>query len=296
VSDLELSHMGLPVIGIVANPTKQDAARHVRELLSAFTTAGAAVFLEDATAAFIDAPPGRPLAELAAIADVIVVLGGDGTILRTARLLGPAVKPLAAVNTGRLGFLTTATEAEIARFVEAILTNDYRISERSVIEASFTCADGRLCTEGGMNEVTVTRGTFSRLIHLEVRVNGEFLNRYSGDGLIAATPTGSTAYSLSAGGPILNPAANVFCLTPICPHALSNRSFVVNDDVILEIQPMEPIEDVLLNIDGGTAWTLAKDQPVILRKAPWRVPLIAFRDTSFYKVLRDKLGWTGTSV
>ena len=292
----QISRMSLPVIGIIANPTKHDAARYVIELRDAFCSAGATVLLEEATTVFIGEAGGLPLLEMAAASDVIVVLGGDGTILRTARLLGPAVKPLAAVNTGRLGFLTTATDDEITRFVEAILTNDYRLSHRSVVEASFTGEDGCECVEGGMNEVTVTRGTFSRLIHLEVRVNGEFLNRYSGDGLIVATPTGSTAYSLSAGGPIINPAAGVFCLTPICPHALSNRSFVVNDNVSLEIQPTEPVEVVLLNVDGGTAWTLAKDKPVLLRKAAWEVPLIAFRDTSFYSVLRDKLQWTGSSL
>ena len=288
--------MSLPVIGIIANPTKQDAARYVTDLRDGFAARGATVMLEDATTTFIGGEGGWPLLELAAAVDVLVVLGGDGTILRTARLLGPAVKPLAAVNTGRLGFLTTATESEIVRFVEAILTNDYRLSHRSVVEASFTNADGEACVEGGMNEITVTRGTFSRLIHLEVRVNGEFLNRYSGDGLIVATPTGSTAYSLSAGGPIINPAAGVFCLTPICPHALSNRSFVLNDNVVMEIQPTEPVDVVLLNADGGTAWKLAKDQPVVLRKASWQVPLIAFRDTSFYSVLRDKLQWTGSNL
>lgn len=288
--------MGHPVIGIVANPTKLDAARHVRRLHKAFSDAGAEVQLEDATADFIKRKAGLPLRDLAAQSDVLVILGGDGTILRTSRLLGPEVKPIAAVNTGHLGFLTTATDQEIDRFVSAIMTNDYRLSRRGVIEASFVCADGQICTEGGINEVTVTRGTFSRLIHLEVRINNEFLNRYGGDGLIVATPTGSTAYSLSAGGPIINPAADVFCLTPICPHALSNRSFVVNDNVTLEIQPIESAEDVLLNVDGGTAWHLARDKPITLRKAAWTVPLIAFRDTSFYEVLRDKLRWTGTSV
>jgi len=288
--------MGLPVIGIIANPTKQDSARCVTDLRDAFTAAGAEVIAEEATTGFIGEKGGFPLLEMAAASDVIVVLGGDGTILRTARLLGPAVKPLAAVNTGRLGFLTTATENEIHRFVEAILTNDYRLSHRSVVQAAFTTVDGHECVEGGMNEVTVTRGTFSRLIHLEVRVNGEFLNRYSGDGLIVATPTGSTAYSLSAGRPILNPTADVFCLTPICPHALSNRSFIVNDNASLEIQPTGPVDVVLMNVDGGTAWTLARDKPVFLRKANWQVPLIAFRETSFYSVLRDKLQWTGSNL
>ncbi len=288
--------MGYPVIGLIANSTKQDAARHVHRLVEAFRAGGAVVLLEEATAALAGEGGGQPLGEVAAGCEVMVVLGGDGTLLRTARLLGPRVKPLAALNTGRLGFLTTATEGELGRFVQAILEQDYRLSPRSVVEASFTGLDGRVYTEGGMNEVTVTRGTFSRLIHLEVRINREFLNRYSGDGLIVATPTGSTAYSLSAGGPIINPAAGVFCLTPICPHALSNRSFVVNDNVALESQPMEPVEDVLLHVDGGTAWSLAKDQPVVLRKAGWTVPLIAFRETSFYAVLREKLQWSGSSV
>lgn len=288
--------MGHPVIGIVANPVKQDARHHVRHLQELFTGAGATVLLEEATAEFVSENGGLSLTEMAMATDVLVVLGGDGTILRTARLLGPSVKPLAAVNTGRLGFLTTATESEIERFVRAIMTSDYRLSHRSLVEAHFTSADGLACVEGGMNEVTVTRGTFSRLIHLEVRINGEILNRYSGDGLIVATPTGSTAYSLSAGGPIINPAADVFCLTPICPHALSNRSFVVNDNVSIEILPTEPVDDVLLNVDGGTAWSIARDKPVFLRKAEWTVPLIAFRETSFYEVLRDKLRWTGTNV
>ncbi|MDB6133253.1 MAG: inorganic polyphosphate/ATP-NAD kinase [Verrucomicrobiales bacterium] len=285
-----------PVIGIVANPTKSEAAHHVRSLQDAFTAQGAKVILEEAAAGLLGAPEPLSLKELAAGADVIVVLGGDGTILRTARLLGASVKPLAAVNTGHLGFLTTSTEREIPRFVTAVLSGDYRLSHRGLVQAEFTDKDGTCYVEGGMNEVTVTRGTFSRLIHLEVKVNGDFLNRYSGDGLIISTPTGSTAYSLSAGGPIINPEAGVFCLTPICPHALSNRSFVVNDNITLEILPVDPVDEVLLNVDGGNAWSLARHQPVILRKAPWTVPLIAFREDSFYEVLRDKLKWSGSSI
>ncbi|MES2708998.1 MAG: NAD(+)/NADH kinase [Verrucomicrobiota bacterium] len=285
-----------PVIGIVANPTKPEAAHHVRSLRQAFSSQGAAVHLEEEAAGLLEAPGGLTLAEVAALADVIVVLGGDGTILRTARLLGSGVKPLAAVNTGHLGFLTTSTEREIPRFAAAILSGDYRLSHRSLVEAAFTVSDGTRHVEGGMNEVTITRGTFSRLIHLETRVNGEFLNRYSGDGLIVSTPTGSTAYSLSAGGPIINPEAGVFCLTPICPHALSNRSFVVNDNITLEVLPVDPVDEVLLNVDGGNAWSLARHQPVILRKASWTVPLIAFREDSFYEVLRDKLKWSGSTL
>lgn len=288
--------MDHPVIGIVANPTKSEAAHHVRILKDVFSSHGASVHLEEAAAGLLEMPDGLPLTELAARVDVIVVLGGDGTILRTARLLGSGVKPLAAVNTGHLGFLTTATEKEIPRFASAIMSGDYRLSQRGLVEAAFTTTDGTRHVECGMNEVTVTRGTFSRLIHLEVRVKGEFLNRYSGDGLIVCTPTGSTAYSLSAGGPIINPEAGVFCLTPICPHALSNRSFVLNDNISLEILPVEPVDEVLLNVDGGNAWSLARHEPVIVRKANWTVPLIAFREDSFYEVLRDKLKWSGSTL
>ena len=284
------------VIGIVANSTKTGAAGHIRTLADGFTAGGATVLLEEHTAILARLPGGVPLTEIGAAADLIVVLGGDGTILRAARVLGNGVKPLAAVNTGRLGFLTTATESELDHFIQALLTGDYRLSHRGLIQAAFRCRDGEELVEGGMNEITVTRGTLSRMLKLEVRIESEFLNMYSGDGLIVATPTGSTAYSLSAGGPIINPEAGVFCLTPICPHALSNRSFVVNDNVTVEIQPVEPIDEVLLNVDGGQAYPLSRDHPITLRKAPWTVPLISFRETSFYEVLRDKLKWSGSSV
>lgn len=226
---------------------------------------------------------------------MLVVLGGDGTILRTARLLGPAVKPIASINTGRLGFLTTGTEAEVDRLIATILSQSWRLTRRSVVEASFRSASGESFTEGGLNEITVTRGSFSRMIRLEVRVDGEFLNRYSADGLIVSTPTGSTAYSLSAGGPIIAPDAGVFCLTPICPHALSNRPLVVSDTVTIEIQPVEPIDELLLNVDGGPAFVPGISHPVRIRKAPWTVPLVTFREHSFHSILRDKLRWTGDS-
>lgn len=284
------------VIGIIANSTKHQAAAHVRTLRDGFLRGGAKVLLEESAAELVNCGQGMPLREMSAEAEVIVVLGGDGTLLRAARTLGPDTKPLAAVNTGRLGFLTTATETEIDRFIEVILTKDYRLSHRGVIQATFHCQDGSVLTEGGMNEVTVTRGTLSRMLKLEVKIDGEFFNRYSSDGLIISTPTGSTAYSLSAGGPIINPAAGVFCLTPICPHALSIRSFIVDDNVSIEIIPVEPLDEVLLNVDGGEAWPLAKDRSIILRKASWTVPLVSFRETSFYEILRKKLQWSGSSV
>lgn len=288
--------MDHPIIGIVANIAKPNAATLTRQLAAQFRSGGAHLICEEVTAAHAGESGGRSLAEVADEAAVLVVLGGDGTILHTARQLGSAVKPLAAVNTGRLGFLTTATSDETGDFVSAILGRNYHISRRSTVEATFVDADGRQCCETGLNEAVVSRGAISRMVRLNVAINGAFVNCYSGDGLIVSTPTGSTAYSLSAGGPIVNPEAGVFCITPICPHAVANRSFVVSDDVSIELMATGTGEELLLNIDGGAPWSLSKEKPVTLRRGQWTVPLVTLPDVSFYGVLRQKLQWNGSSV
>jgi NAD+ kinase len=288
--------MDHPVIGLVANTTKPNAAELTKLIASQFRQGGARLLCEKETAALAGEPDGMPLKEVAAECTVLVVLGGDGTILHTARQLGSAVRPLAAVNTGRLGFLTTATADETEMLVRAVLSGGYHISQRRTIEASFTAADGRMLRHTGLNEALISRGAISRVVRLNVTINGAFVTCYSGDGLIVSTPTGSTAYSLSAGGPIVNPEAGVFCITPICPHAVSNRSLVVNDDATVEITSAGSAEDLILNIDGGSQWTLNKDNPVTLRRGAWTVPLVTMPGVSFYGVLRQKLQWNGSSV
>ena len=134
------------------------------------------------------------------------------------------------------------------------------------------------------------------MMRLNVSIDGTFVNCYSGDGLIVCTPTGSTAYSLSGGGPIVNTDAGVFCITPICPHAVANRSLVVNDDVTVEITGHRHHEELLLSVDGGAPLSLSKHRPVILRRGAWTVPLVTLPDTTFYGVLRQKLQWNGSSV
>lgn len=288
--------MDQPVIGLVANITKPNAADLTRRLAAMFREGGARVLCEQETAAEAGEANGVPLAEAAAEAGVLVVLGGDGTILHTARQLGAGVKPLAAVNTGRLGFLTTATADDTQHFVHAILSGNYQISRRRTVEAHFTAHDGAAHCQTGLNEAVVSRGAISRMIRLNVTIDGTFVNCYGGDGLIVSTPTGSTAYSLSAGGPIVYPAAGVFCITPICPHAVANRSVVVNDDATIELMAEGRMEELLLSIDGGPPWQLTREKPVILRRGAWTVPLVTLPDVSFYGVLRQKLQWNGSSV
>lgn len=288
--------MDHPVIGLVANITKPNAAALTQQLASQFRNGGAQLLCERTTAEAAGMPDGLPLADVAREAGVLVVLGGDGTILHIARQLGSDVKPLAAVNTGRLGFLTTATTGETAKFVHAILHGNYAISHRRTVEAAFTDHEGRQIRQTGLNEAVVSRGAISRMVRLNVTINGVFVNCYSGDGLIVSTPTGSTAYSLSAGGPIINPEAGVFCITPICPHAVANRSVVVNDDATIELIAAGTSEELLLNIDGGAPVPLNKEAPVVLRRGAWMVPLVTLSGTSFFGVLREKLGWSGSHV
>ena len=287
--------MDHPVIGLTANITKPNAAALTQQLAAQFREGGARVLLEQSTAGAAELGSGLTLQEVARQSDVLVVLGGDGTILHTARQLGAGVKPLAAVNVGRLGFLTTASAYETTPFVRAILSGSYAISHRRTVEASFTDDAGQSHLQTGLNEAVVSRGATSRMIRLNVVVDGALLNCYSGDGLIVSTPTGSTAYSLSAGGPIVSPTASVFCITPICPHAVANRPFIVSDDAIIELSAASS-DDLFLSLDGSTPWPLSKDHPVTLRRGAWTIPLVTLPGVSFFGILRQKLQWNGSST
>lgn len=289
--------MKTPVhVGIVANLTKPEAISTTREIASRLRALKASVLFETATAAACEEPSGLPLAQLTEEVDLIVVLGGDGTILWTAQVCGAAVKPLAALNTGRLGFLTTATEQQIDDFVAAIARRNFTLSHRNLVGVEFVSSDSVPRLLVGLNEVTLTRGARSHLIRLEVAVDGVPLNRFNGDGLIVATPTGSTAYSLSAGGPIVSPGAAVFLITPICAHALASRAFVTEDHVTLTITAKDQQEEILLTVDGGTPFPLHRDTTVTVKKAAYHVPLVVLGETTFYEVLQQKLRWMSTSI
>jgi NAD+ kinase len=288
--------MDPPVIGLTANISKPNAADLTRQLAAQFRSGGARLLCEEATAAHAGLEAGLPLGDVVNEAEVLVVLGGDGTILHMARLLGEGMKPLAAVNTGRLGFLTTTTAEETGEFVGALLARNYVISHRRTVVAAFTDLKGRAHTQTGLNEAVVSRGSAARMIRLNVTINGAFVNCYSGDGLIVSTPTGSTAYSLSAGGPIVCPAASVFCITPICPHVVAYRSVVVNDDADIVLQAGAASEELLFSMDGGEQIALDWERPISILRGGWTVPLVTLPDTTFFGVLRQKLQWSGSSV
>jgi NAD+ kinase len=287
-------------IGLIANPDKKGAAELLRKLLDAFASKGTACLLEKNSAKLVDSDKGIDLAELAEASGILVVLGGDGSLLWVLSQLKEKIKPLAGINIGNLGFLSCTTGAEYQQLVDVIDGGDYSLSERSIVKASLSVKqDGKEMDKGeffGLNEVTISRAASSRVIQIEAWVNGQFVNHFSGDGVILSTPTGSTAYSLSAGGPVIDPAAKVFTLTPICPHALANRAIVMSDSVEIELLMPEPRDPLLMSIDGHPVAEIDTTAKVKVERAGFNLPLLAMPDASFYEVLHHKLGWFGSAV
>jgi len=208
--------------------------------------------------------------------------------------LGEAMPPIFGINVGSLGFLTTAGSQAFREAVECIADGKMTFSNRALLEViAPDSADKPMIA---LNDAVFSRGELSRLIRLRTRVNGEALTEFNADGLIIATPTGSSAYSLSAGGPILEPESGVFVITPICPHVLTNRSIIVSDKSLIEVEASEPDYPVYLTVDGREPVRIAKDATVQIRKAKKTLKLAALPGTSFFSVVRQKLKWSGSNV
>lgn len=285
-----------PRVGIIANPAKDGAAELLTDLRRQFGECGVPLLFETETAALVGSVAGVPFDTLSDEVDLLVVLGGDGTILWVLRQLQEKVKPIAAINTGTLGFMTCATTQESRRLVEAISTGKYEESRRVLIQGEFESEGKIRDTFFALNEILLCRGVDARGIHVEAHINGKFANRYSGDGLILSTPTGSTAYSLSAGGPLVDPDADVFIITPICPHALANRPLVVDGQSRIVFRAPEQRDDLALMVDGKLVASISEPARVHMRRAAFDLPLISLPGQDFYRILNQKLGWTGTSI
>jgi NAD+ kinase len=263
-------------------------------LRAALEARSCGVVLDEPTAMLAGVAGGVPAAELAAQVDLAAVLGGDGTVLDAMARLGDFDKPLAGINIGRLGFLTSCTDGELEAFADAVTTGRFVTSERSLLEAVIHRAGQAGERFIALNEATLARGETGRLVSVLATVNGELLNHYRADGLIVATPTGSTAYSLSAGGPLIAPSAAVFVITPICPHSLSQRSLVLSDQSVVTISP-EATETgpMLFTVDGRDTTRIEPGDWIEVRKARRVLHLLLLEDHSFYQALRQKLRWEG---
>ena len=288
--------MSPKTVGLIAHPGKPGVAELIDSVAKEFDRVSIAVSLEKETAALAGRKSDKTIPQLAAETDLLVVLGGDGTILNVAGQLGEKVKPIFGINVGSLGFLTCSSSAAYREAVECVAKGKITFSERARLELTIPGQPKGSAPIIGLNDAVFSRGELSRLIRLRARVDGESLTIFNADGLIVATPTGSTAYSLSAGGPILAPESGVFVITPICPHVLTNRSIIISENSLIEVEAIEKDYPVFLTVDGREPMRVDVGQVVQIRKAKKTLPLAALPDVSFFSVVRQKLKWSGSNL
>ena len=229
--------------------------------------------------------------DLAASADLVLVLGGDGTMIATSRLIGDVEVPVLGVNYGGLGYLTEFRIEELYDALEMILADNYRLDKRVMLAVELHRGDEVLTLNRVLNDVVINKSAVARIIEIEAYLNRQFVSSFRADGLIVATPTGSTAYNLSAGGPIIFPSMNAVVITPICPFTLSNRPLVVPDSAVIELLMKSDQDEVMLTLDGQVGFPLKVEDRVVIRKSRTTFNLIQPSYRNYFDVLRDKLRW-----
>lgn len=225
-------------------------------------------------------------------ADLVIVIGGDGTFLRTARLFCDTGQPIFGINRGRLGFLTEFSPLEYPAHLDNVLQGHYSVAERLVLEVALRRNGDEIVKQCFLNDAVLHKGSFSRPIRVEIEIDGNFFNSYTGDGLIISTPTGSTAYALSAGGPIITPTeAEIFLLNPICPHSLAMRPMIIPASSDFRARIASDYKNLLLTIDGQEVIGIDGKDEVLIRQSNKNIKLITHPEKNYYAILREKLGW-----
>ena len=277
-------------IGVIGHRGYPALAPIMAELETEAHALGAALFFEPG---LLDDADQQLLTSPSQI-HVAMSLGGDGTLLRTARFLDGAAVPILGVNLGRLGFLTSCSASDLKASLAAVAAGDYDVEERMALRAEASHADGG-AQEGwqALNDIVMHKGGFARMLSVRVAVNDEVLGAYNCDGIVVASPTGSTAYSLSAGGPLVTPSLDSIILTPISAHALALRPIVLPPDVTVTLESVDGPEEVLITVDGQAGTQLASGDRLTVRRAPRPVRIVRFPGNSFFDRLRVKLGWGG---
>ena len=285
--------MRIGKIGIVANVAKEKSSEYALRLKKWLLDRGVQVFLDEAVAYRIGESEGMERGKLAAASDLIVVFGGDGTMLRAARAVCGHDIPILGINIGGLGYLTEVNLNEMTDAMERILKSDFRTEQRMMLDIAITRRGDKAGEGTVLNEVVINRDNLSRIVELETAVNGRHLATFKADGLIIATPTGSTAYSLSAGGPIIFPEQNAMILNPICAHTLTNRPVVLPEDVAVQVVLWTKEQGATLTLDGQVSYTLASGDTISVRKSSYVTTLVASPHRDYLEILRTKLGWGG---
>ncbi|HEV2883807.1 MAG TPA: NAD(+)/NADH kinase [Pyrinomonadaceae bacterium] len=284
-------------IGIVLKPHQPDALKTICELTSWLSERGISLVggpeiergrIQQQTGCAVEEVEPE---KLAASVDLILVLGGDGTMIATARLMGDVEVPVLGINYGGLGYLAEFRIEELYSALESILSGNYRLDKRVMLSVELLRGNEQLTRNRVLNDVVINKSALARIIEIEAYLNQQFVNSFRADGLIVSTPTGSTAYNLSAGGPVIFPSMNVVVITPICPFTLSNRPIVVPDDAVIELCLKTEEEEVALTLDGQVGFPLKPEDRVVIRKSNTTFSIIQPTNRNYFDVLRDKLRW-----
>jgi NAD+ kinase len=284
--------MSIKRIGIISKPKKTEIREIVPPLTQWLRERNVEVFIDKETASLLEsAEKSLSRNEMPSQVDLLVVLGGDGTLLAAARALSRKPVPILAVNLGGLGFLTVITREELYPTLELVLAGNFTTERRVQIEGELVRADEVISSFLALNDVVLNKGAIARILDFDVLVNGRFISTYKSDGLIVSTPTGSTAYSLAAGGPIVTPAVEAFVVTPICAHTLTNRPLVLPHSAQIEVVVKSQREVAYLTVDGQVGIATHSDDTVRLKKASSCVEIIQPPNKDYFEILRQKLKW-----
>jgi len=281
-------------IGIITNVKKKNAVLRLRELLKWLRKKGKEIILDKESASKIKGKfNSAPIDTLASGVDLVISLGGDGTLLRIARNKDIQEVPVLGVNLGGLGFITEVTFSEVYDVLEKVFAKKIKLEERMQLQIKIFQKRKEKFNFTVLNDIVLAKTTISRLLHLEIFIDNDYVTTYQSDGLIVATPTGSTGHSLSAGGPIMEPTLEGIILTPICPHTLSNRPLIIpsNKEVKIRAKPTTRTRDICATFDGQKAINLSFDDTVSIKKSPGKLKLIVSPQRNYYQVLREKLSW-----
>jgi NAD+ kinase len=282
---------GAKTVGVISKPGSQTGAELVPKLVEWLCGRGLQVRCDGETAAYTQSEIGIPRQEVPQGCDLVIVLGGDGTLLSAARAIGHREIPLFPVNLGGLGFLTAITKDELFSELERALRGEHRVARRKFLNTELLRGGRVLAAYDALNDAVLAKSEIARMIDLQVYVDEQFVANYKADGLIVCTPTGSTAYSLAAGGPIIFPSVPAICLTPICPHMLTNRPVLVPETSVVRVVSRAPNDNVFLSIDGQIGNPVEEGDMILCRSSRYALHLIRPPRAMFFDVLRQKLKW-----
>lgn len=281
-------------VGIIANISKEESTACTAELRKWLLGRGLEVYLEEGIAAKVGVAPGVEKGRLGTLVDLLIVFGGDGTILRTARLVRYGQVPIVGVNLGTFGYLTEINLNEMYGALERILSGELHIENRMMLDVEIGSREASSQQGTVLNDVVINRGGLSRIIELETTVDGRYLATFKADGLIIATPTGSTAYSLAAGGPIVLPELFSIIINPICPHTLTNRPIILPEGATVGVKIWT--EGATVTLDGQLSFTVVSGDTVSVRRSAHVTRLVSSPHRSYFQILRTKLGWGGSQT